>query len=919
MEDFKKLIKEKENPRRKGFDLKSKTWRPHKSAEGGTDTIGWGHKLTAEEQAGGYVIIGEEKVPFSELTEEKNNALFEQDWNNNTQLAANFINEKGDWNSLSEPQKLVSTELFFNMGPKAKQYKNFRDKLINQDKGFIEEINRTYTNPEGETRSLTERTDPIKEWYRSQTKKVEKPKKQSSVFTGQEIKVADASGKVPIGGIAQLDQEVVKPYNSFGLRNNSLDENVQESITTDTIDVSAPSLFDIQENARRSMMHGNYQDRMDDYAYAREQARRPYVNRYPVDSRGRGAYSTAAPMRNQAARMMGFAKGGLINTQGPRPMNNLKTQAQGLAALGRGGDSTLVHMQPEEVAGLQQLAQANGTSLTINPATGMPEAFNLGNMFKAALPIAAGYFTGGAASPFFGTSTLGSMLSKPIVAGALTGAGVAAASGDDPIMGAVTGGFGGSSGAGLQGAFKGVGNAMGTMPNTGSSMMTSPTLAGPDMAGAMASDPFAALGRGYDQMAMNVGTPEMVGTGKYLGGEQIMESTGNITPGGPLQVANRIGGPAASLALGGLEESDFYEDVDFSDPRDKYDPNSKLNLNRDTGIAAALQKDTGLRLYKKGGTVSPNSSSPGRIGGMGGFSAMGNALNNLQVTNNSTGAAVNTAGMTPEEIFKRYYRGYAEGGEVGGGVTGAGLAPGTPVAGAMMGGGMGGSMAESASETISGPGGTETFSSMVASGMHPANAAAMLGMDPSPYLDTGPGMTFTGSGAAPTPSAPASTPAFTPPPMGASSPSSAPRAPSAPSASRPPVIGRDVGLDPSRYGYRGVGEVGGMPTPVGPGITKSRFEEMIRKGYKQGGYLNTGGTIGDGMSDDIQATINNNQPAALSDGEFVVPADVVSHLGNGSSDAGAKRLYDMMDKVRKARTGTTKQGREINPEKMMPK
>ena len=73
------------------------------------------------------------------------------------------------------------------------------------------------------------------------------------------------------------------------------------------------------------------------------------------------------------------------------------------------------------------------------------------------------------------------------------------------------------------------------------------------------------------------------------------------------------------------------------------------------------------------------------------------------------------------------------------------------------------------------------------------------------------------------------------------------------------------------------------------------------------------------MSDDIQATINNNQPAALSDGEFVVPADVVSHLGNGSSDAGAKRLYDMMDKVRKARTGTKKQGREINPEKMMPK
>jgi hypothetical protein len=56
----------------------------------------------------------------------------------------------------------------------------------------------------------------------------------------------------------------------------------------------------------------------------------------------------------------------------------------------------------------------------------------------------------------------------------------------------------------------------------------------------------------------------------------------------------------------------------------------------------------------------------------------------------------------------------------------------------------------------------------------------------------------------------------------------------------------------------------------------------------------------------------------LADGEFVVPADVVSHLGNGSTDAGAKRLYAMMDKVRQARTGNKKQGKKIKPEKYMP-
>ena len=86
-------------------------------------------------------------------------------------------------------------------------------------------------------------------------------------------------------------------------------------------------------------------------------------------------------------------------------------------------------------------------------------------------------------------------------------------------------------------------------------------------------------------------------------------------------------------------------------------------------------------------------------------------------------------------------------------------------------------------------------------------------------------------------------------------------------------------------------------------------------GMAQGYYL--GGPT-DGMADLIPATIDGTQPAALSDGEFVIPADVVSHLGNGNSDAGAEQLYSMMDRVRDERTGTTKQGPEIDPTKMMP-
>jgi len=88
-----------------------------------------------------------------------------------------------------------------------------------------------------------------------------------------------------------------------------------------------------------------------------------------------------------------------------------------------------------------------------------------------------------------------------------------------------------------------------------------------------------------------------------------------------------------------------------------------------------------------------------------------------------------------------------------------------------------------------------------------------------------------------------------------------------------------------------------------------------RPGVTQpGGYLDG---PGDGMSDSIPASISDKQPARLADGEFVVPADVVSHLGNGSSKAGAKHLYSMMDRVRQARTGTTEQGKQINPNKFL--
>jgi hypothetical protein len=95
--------------------------------------------------------------------------------------------------------------------------------------------------------------------------------------------------------------------------------------------------------------------------------------------------------------------------------------------------------------------------------------------------------------------------------------------------------------------------------------------------------------------------------------------------------------------------------------------------------------------------------------------------------------------------------------------------------------------------------------------------------------------------------------------------------------------------------------------------------EATLGGYAAGGSPRLLRGPGDGMSDNIPAVIGRRQPARLADGEFVVPADVVSHLGNGSTEAGAKKLHGMMDNVRKARTGKKKQAPAVKTSKFIPK
>jgi hypothetical protein len=141
---------------------------------------------------------------------------------------------------------------------------------------------------------------------------------------------------------------------------------------------------------------------------------------------------------------------------------------------------------------------------------------------------------------------------------------------------------------------------------------------------------------------------------------------------------------------------------------------------------------------------------------------------------------------------------------------------------------------------------------------------------------------------------------------------------------------------PDMGGFGGFGGMPQQPAPsfdmggmgggmdFGGGMDYSGMDFGSVGGFAGGGPIQyaAGGKFlrgpGDGMSDDIKANINGEQEARLADGEFVIPADVVSHIGNGSSEAGADRLYKMMADIRKARTGKTRQAPEINAKKYLP-
>lgn len=494
----------------------------------------------------------------------------------------------------------------------------------------------------------------------------------------------------------------------------------------------------------------------------------------------------------------------------------------------------------------------------------------IGRVLGAVAPIAAGYFAPG--SQFLtGASGLGlSNTAASIAAGAATGAGIAALSGKDPLMGGFTGGLGGMSGGSFRTAFN-----PGVAPKTTTAASNLENLRSANLAQAgqpsnigMASNP-AALGGsragttfgdlnsfGPNMNQVNLG-PQGPGTGmtaeqgtsgletgggyeyttaeKYgmpEGSTTFMGGVRNLGGGSTVKGAGKLGitGLGVASSAGAFDpELPVYGE----NPYDRYDPKRRLNLD-DINTGLNLEGDSGLRLLAEGGEVKKFV-----IGGSTGGPLAG-SLNREYTPDQLSSLA--EYGVVPQYQTSLY--------GMAGKQTAANRLPVTGIID------VGGKFVANPEGDITDVEYTKRFDYI----LNPSKTESDSGGDVD-QIEAG------------------------------------------------ATQGLGIGAAPALAIAQGYADQQQSPL---------ESQTLGLEALAGGGYLETGGQVGDGMSDQIPANIDGMQEARLSDGEFVVPADVVSHLGNGSSDAGAKRLYEMMDKVRMARTGNKQQGKEIKPERYMP-
>lgn len=597
--------------------------------------------------------------------------------------------------------------------------------------------------------------------------------------------------------------------------------------------------------------------------------------------------------------------------------------AQGLASLGRGQDKMLVHMTPGEVEGLQKIAMAHGGSLTINPQTGLPEA----GFLSSILPMVAGI---GLNAAFPGLGAAGT--------GLLVGGLGAAATGS--LSQGLMMGLGAYGGAGLGEGLAGIGG--------GVDSLVEQAAANPEAV--MSPDEYSKFLTSQAPSTVATGTPTQAG---FMDRMSQMGRGLSRAFNDPSKLMNKdtlkYGAAAMAPALPDLAQQPTLKPLSGASgqtmPYKQYGYNLVQNPNYGKpghqGEPPFIQQ--GFTPMAEGGIV-PNQQT---MYPMSNIMAVGTPSGAVTPTRSDvvTGfdAAVNTQTGEPIKAFAEggstKYRQAADAAASSavpnqyataaylnqlGSLLGGGAAP------SAMNSGLG-SFTLPGADAVTGPaqGPTMPAPTYDAAKGWVGPSGAPVGMSQSPALSP--------TSPAPTTPAPSITPV-----TGASGYTYDPVSKTFTPPASSPVVTNPVPLTPGAgLHMEDGGYFDNMGTPYfqdettgewkasQPGQNGDKAGGPIRAKYAAGGMASlpeyaAGGKLlrgaGDGMSDSIPAVIRGPKPqrAALADGEFVVPADVVSHLGNGSTDAGAKRLYAMMDKVRQARTGNKKQGRQINPERYMP-
>ena len=596
---------------------------------------------------------------------------------------------------------------------------------------------------------------------------------------------------------------------------------------------------------------------------------------------------------------------------------SLQNLARHMEAQGRGPDRTLVHMTPKEVQGLQAIAMAHGGSLTINPVTGLPEAGFLDKFLPAIAGFALNAFAPGVGTAVGGMFGLGSAAGTALTVGGISG--LASGSLEKGIM-AGLGAYGGAA----------VGEGLGNMGQTANmkeaydaaaasgmdssdSFMASLDKAQPDVSkgiAAAANAPkdflkdnkyaLAALAAPalMDSFGKKKGEPEALTSPGYIRTMKRDPVTGEIyqesaTPTGEWggRPTGTYGG-VARMADGG-EVSNVLADVD---------PDAFKQVAYDTRTDSQKALDY---LMGKPGAVNPmlfSSSSSGapllpldyrtRTGGKYILNAATNTYDwvpdassptsGLPALNRNTGEDIGSGGnlsnyVNPNVAKETFEEQSARNQKLNDALTNLSKFSLTGALVSLLGG------------RPQAPAPVEDAGSSVFSGIDPATGLQGQGRSGQTGLHGDVGV-FDSSGNL-MGYTPESQYGFTAEQPGTPAPDSGPS-------------GGDSGYS---GGTTGAGNEGGG-IGAGEGLAQGGIAALAYGGLGSLGGYSDGGRLlrgpGDGVSDSIPATIGKKRPARLADGEFVVPARIVSELGNGSTEAGARQLYAMMDRIQAGRKKT---------------